>query len=598
MKTVGLTSTFVTAVLGFCLQFGVGSSQASIVERALMPGEVITGHAKYEDDCDRCHLSFDQSAQAALCADCHDEIKHDLDAGQGMHGRLPETECRTCHTDHKGRDARIAEFDQASFDHAKTDFALVGGHAKAECVDCHTPDRTYRETPSGCVACHRDDDPHKDSFDEDCAACHVADDWLKTEFDHALTGFDLLGKHADVVCADCHVEPSTKVALDTQCVACHRDDDTHKGAMDDDCAACHSESDWTDTRYDHRDTGFALLGKHQQIACIDCHRSASDYGGLEQDCASCHAEDDAHRGGLGKACGDCHDAARWDSAPKFRHDKTEFALDGAHRDAQCRGCHADAEHFHDTSTACVACHREDDKHEGRLGEQCGDCHSTRKWDASSFDHNRDTEFVLHNAHAKAECADCHKDGVERPSGPRSAARDCIDCHADDDPHEDLLGKQCADCHGDVDWKETTFNHARTDFPLIGAHLAAECKACHLDATYRSEGKDCIACHRDDDQHEGSLGSDCSECHNVRDWALWEFDHDRQTDFPLTNGHRGPACAACHKGDDGLRSKLDMACVSCHAKDDPHDRQLGNNCASCHQTTTFGDLRPATQRSKP
>ena len=67
MKTTRAPLTSTAAALGLCLVLGLGTSQASIVERALMPGEVIAGHAKYEDDCDRCHISFDQSAQAALC---------------------------------------------------------------------------------------------------------------------------------------------------------------------------------------------------------------------------------------------------------------------------------------------------------------------------------------------------------------------------------------------------------------------------------------------------------------------------------------------------------------------------------------------------
>ena len=48
---------------------------ADNVETALMPGQVIEGHAKWEEDCTKCHKRFDKAAQNTLCQDCHKDIQ-------------------------------------------------------------------------------------------------------------------------------------------------------------------------------------------------------------------------------------------------------------------------------------------------------------------------------------------------------------------------------------------------------------------------------------------------------------------------------------------------------------------------------------------
>ena len=62
-----------------------------------MPGKVIAGHARYEEDCKSCHVRFDKGAQTGLCLDCHKEVASDVRARQGFHGRQKEQECRACH---------------------------------------------------------------------------------------------------------------------------------------------------------------------------------------------------------------------------------------------------------------------------------------------------------------------------------------------------------------------------------------------------------------------------------------------------------------------------------------------------------------------
>ena len=42
---------------------GIEGVRAASIESLVMPGEVIEGHAKYEEECKNCHKRFDKGAQ-------------------------------------------------------------------------------------------------------------------------------------------------------------------------------------------------------------------------------------------------------------------------------------------------------------------------------------------------------------------------------------------------------------------------------------------------------------------------------------------------------------------------------------------------------
>jgi hypothetical protein len=145
---------------------------AQVLDSLVMPGKVIEGHAKIEADCKSCHLPFKKMAQSSLCLDCHKEVAADVKAKKGFHGKTPDAvgkDCKTCHTDHKGRAMKIAAFDHATFKHQYTDYPLNGAHAKAECKSCHKSSEKFRDAPSGCNDCHKKDDVHKGSLGAACA---------------------------------------------------------------------------------------------------------------------------------------------------------------------------------------------------------------------------------------------------------------------------------------------------------------------------------------------------------------------------------------------------------------------------------------------
>ena len=57
----------------------------------------------------------------------------------------------------------------------------------------------------------------------------------------------------------------------------------------------------------------------------------------------------------------------------------------------------------------------------------------------------------------------------------------------------------------------------------------------------------------------------------------EFDHNRQTSFPLQGLHKDVACQSCHVS--LVFSGAPTRCGECHA--DLHRRQFGADCEKCH-----------------
>ena len=498
-------------------------AQLGAIERLIMPGPVTQSHADIEQDCGSCHVRFERDSQNTLCLDCHQDIAEDLATSTGFHSLSPDVagaSCASCHTDHEGRNSDIVGLDTAGFDHELTDFVLRGSHLEAECEGCHLPELTYHDAETDCVACHREDDQHLGNLGATCADCHVETQWAEASFDHlAMTSYALTGGHAGLACITCHVDEMYD-NMSTECVSCHRDDDTHDGSNGNECQSCHVTDDWQRLLFDHfTSTGFALSGGHANLTCESCHQG----------------------------------------------NKFEQA----------------------TPTDCIGCHRDDDAHDGINGDVCGDCHGISAWLDISFDHERDAEFALLGAHAGITCASCHVEPVATAL-PGNA---CYDCHVDDDPHEMQLGETCADCHNQEAFAEhVRFDHDLTSFPLLGRHDEAVCEDCHASRAFLDAPETCADCHAEDDAHDGRLGEDCALCHNPNDWFLWAFDHDVQTGFVLEGAHEGLDCLACHRQSAPVVVALPTACGSCHRSDDVHAGAFGDDCEQCHTSTSFAALR--------
>lgn len=321
--------------------------------------------------------------------------------------------------------------------------------------------------------------------------------------------------------------------------------------------------------------------------CIVCHGAiavqmkdiASMHGKLDHDnpsltCRHCHPE---HRGPDAKLT-ELGDAS-------FPHEVVGFSLNGhqltaAREPFTCADCHANDITAFD-SGRCDGCHRQLDvrfmtAHNLSFGGACIDCHDgVDRFDAS-FDHNA-FSFQIQGKHVGLGCDQCHYTarGLRDFAGTQ---QDCYSCHHQDDAHDGRFGTNCADCHTEKGWTPATFDHDRAAFKLEGEHAEVACESCHQDRQFAGTPTDCYSCHRQDDEHEGQFGTECSACHNPSAWDDAVFDHNRSR-FALVGGHFGVPCESCHSS--GQFAGLSTDCVSCHADPAYHAGLFGLNCASCH-----------------
>jgi hypothetical protein len=498
------------------------------------PGPLAADHAKLEgvDNCIKCHSGGGNAIDPRSCLACHKTLDARLAAKQGYHATVGN-DCASCHPDHRGVKASLVRWPGGApekLDHEKTGYKLTGKHASTKCRDCHKPafitgpvtaeekPKTYLGLSQACATCH--EDVHKPSLGEDCERCHDTAAWhnATTQFDHSKTKYPLRGAHAKVDCEKCHgVKLSVLRPKFALCTDCHKD--PHAAAMGDEkaCTLCHSETAWKDSHYDQR--------THPKTLPL----------------ANAHAID----------CAKCHDA-KLDKRPPV---------------------------------ACVACHP--DPHRPSLGTRCEQCHTATAWTKAAPPakvefHDR-TNYPLRGMHVQVKCDACHD--PRKPAAKRYRPLPhgkCLDCHKD--PHMGETDKPCESCHGVEGWKPARFeiaDHAKTRYPLEGAHQAVPCTKCH-DAPPKSPGFNrgnppCEACHAD--PHKGQFaGQTCATCHAVAAWSPSTFTKDAhaKAGFALTGKH-DVACGRCHAG---TFKGLSPECGTCH--DDHHAGQFApRKCTECH-----------------
>jgi len=491
--------------------------RADTFEKLIMPGKVIQGHSKYENNCNKCHDTSDKDKQTVLCLDCHDLVDKDIKKKQGFHGRdksARSKNCKSCHVEHVGRGADIVKLDERIFPHNYTDFKLKGAHKKIRCNSCHKKDKKHREAPKQCYTCHKKN-PHKEKLGKECSKCHNEQSWLDISFDHKKTKFKLTGGHKKISCNSCHINNKYKDTPKT-CVSCHSVDDVHGGKNGNQCSKCHGTDSWKKSLFDHdRKTKFKLKGRHKKITCNACHVKNPYKVKIKKTCVSCHKEDDEHYGKYGDKCQNCHGVSKWKDI-HFLHDKdTKYKLTGRHKKAKCVACHKGYMYKDKTSTQCLSCHKLDDAHKGQINKNCSQCHNTKDWHSKViFEHDL-SGFPLSGLHAITACDDCHA-----TKSYKDAPKKCHKCHVKEDVHKGRLGNKCEDCHTPNDWRLWRFDHDKdTGFKLNGAHKDIHCYECHKDKLDQIESdQSCAVCHADDDPHNNQFGQMCGQCHDSKSFS--------------------------------------------------------------------------------
>ncbi len=241
-------------------------------------------------------------------------------------------------------------------------------------------------------------------------------------------------------------------------------------------------------------------------------------------------------------------------------------------------------------------------HGKNFTRKCSECHGTTGWTMSansSFDHIT-TAFKLDGRHNAVNCRDCHPSLIFEEAQPN-----CYSCHTD--VHEQTLGQDCDRCHTPDAWLVTGINqiHQNSRFPLVGAHLTADCYDCHKTESllkFEPLGVNCIDCHKEaylateePNHKDAGFSFNCEDCHlfNALEWSASGINHNF---FPLEQGHKINDCTKCHDiGDYGSASP---DCFSCH-KDDYNEADNPNHvlskfseiCTDCHDM--HPDWKPAT-----
>jgi len=160
------------------------------------------------------------------------------------------------------------------------------------------------------------------------------------------------------------------------------------------------------------------------------------------------------------------------------------------------------------------------------------------------------------------------------------------------PHGDM-DLDCRLCHTEQDWrvdgKDLAFDHDGTGFPLVGGHVAADCRDCHQEPVFAHVGTACADCHAD--AHKGRLGNDCAGCHTPAGWvdrSETRREHDT-TRLPLVGAHARVDCDACHTGPvAGEYVGTPFDCYACHRQDYESSTEpdhvaagFGADCERCH-----------------
>jgi hypothetical protein len=596
--------------------------------------------------CTDCHINsnYNLTIQPTDCGNSQCHLNTNYGGGwQGTNNPVHSTSgptfaaanCSNCHN--------TISFLTATFDHSTTGFPLANSHQMAPagkvsaCTDCHINNNytlTIGPTDCGNSQCHlntnygggwqgTNNPVHSTAGTAfaatNCSNCHNTVSFLTATFDHSTTGWPLLGSHQMApagkvnLCTDCHVNNNyTFTSANTDCYGCHQaawnSTPTFGGAVPNHitagfptslCSQCHDTIVWTDSTFNHANTGFPLQNSHQISPA-----------GKVTGCDQCH---------LG-------------NYSTLAIQPTDCGNSGCHLNTNYGGGWQGTNNpVHSTAGAPFA------------AVNCSNCHNTISFLTATFDHST-TGWPLLGSHQLAPagkvnlCSDCH---VNNNYTFTSANTDCYGCHqtawnstptfGGAVPNHITAGfptSLCSQCHDTIVWTDSTFNHANTGFPLTNSHQIAPagkvtgCDQCHVGnySTLAIQPTDCgnSQCHLTtyngtNNPVHSTAGApfaiaNCSTCHNTITWTTATFDHST-TGFPLTGSHQlAPAgkvnlCSDCHIGNNYTAGFPPMDCGNsqCHLKDWNNTPTFGGNvpnhitagfpislCSTCHDTLLWTD----------
>lgn len=251
-------------------------------------------------DCKKCHkASYTQPVKHNQCKNCHNDYHENQLTKNGI-----TPDCAECHSV-EGYSPSLFGIEK----HNLTKFKLEGSHMATPCFECHKKTEKWNfKIEKRCVDCH--ENIHKNYIsekfipEENCKSCHSTNFWKEITFDHKRTDFELLGKHTQVTCRQCHFKQNEEKLATQQfkwenqvCTNCHGDvhNEQFKENGSTNCETCHANNDWKPEKFNHNNARFKLDGKHEGLACVKCHKPNDDvvkkyivYKFKDISCKSCH----------------------------------------------------------------------------------------------------------------------------------------------------------------------------------------------------------------------------------------------------------------------------------------------------------------------
>ncbi len=344
------------------------------------------------NSCADCHTNPSDYKVYTCTGSCHPQPSMD-NKHQGIGGyQYNSPACLGCHPDGSAQ----------GFDHNAAGFPLTGGHATAQCVNCHTSG--YVGTSPVCAGCHtpaynQSVNPNHTALgiSNDCAVCHTTNPgWSPATFATHNNYYVISGAHVPIAneCATCH--NGNYVNSPNTCYGCHAANYTQTtnpnhvtAQFATSCETCHSQTAWAPATFYHN-TVYPLIGAHAVVAnnCSLCH--SNGYANTPNTCVGCHQSNYNQATNPNHAtaqfpttCADCHTQTAW-SPSTFNHDGQYFPIySGKHKGEwnSCSDCHQNPSNFavYTCTTSCHPQNSTNSKHNGVNGYQylssaCLNCH--------------------------------------------------------------------------------------------------------------------------------------------------------------------------------------------------------------------------------
>ncbi|MFH0736087.1 MAG: hypothetical protein V1773_16655 [bacterium] len=567
----------------------------------------LTG-AHLNTECIACHSSGYQGT-SSVCVDCH--LANYNSTSNPNHQSLNfGTECQSCHNTEVG-------WKVTQFTIHNNFYPLLGRHdvIKDQCAACHNGN--YNNTPNTCYGCHSANYANTTNpahqavgFSTDCQVCHTQTNWAPSTFNHDVQYFPIYSnKHAGAwtTCSECHTTPNNLTQF--SCIDCHEHNRTETNLKhtsisgyiysSNECFACHPSGDVLGA-FNHANSNFQLLGVHSTTECASCH--ISGYAGTNSSCVGCHQAD--YNGSvnpnhislsISTDCGTCHTPQPDWTPASFPIHNNFYQLLGAHTtgSVSCDKCHNG--NYNTTPNTCVGCHQTDYNNTtnpshsaSNFPTDCVTCHTQNAWTPATFDHDGPYFPIYSGKHNNqwTNCADCHV------NTSNYKIFECINCHEHNKIDTDLehtsvsgyiySSNECLACHPNGS-AEGAFNHATSNFQLLGVHSTTECASCHISG-YAGTNSACVSCHQADYNNSAnpnhsslSISTDCGTCHTPQpDW--------RPASFPTHNNYYQLL---------GAHAAGSVSCIQCH---NGNYNTTPNTCVGCHQTDYNNTTNPSHSTS--